>query len=69
VAVAILSELQFTDETLLICNQSVQKVLIRAKKFIKKFNMGIKNAKFHADFESVEKVLKKRTQKQFLAKT
>jgi hypothetical protein len=28
-----------------------------------------KNAEFHADFESVEKVLKKSTQKRFLAKT
>jgi hypothetical protein len=35
-------------------------VLIRAKKkFIQKFNMGIKNAEFHTDFKSIEKVLKK----------
>jgi hypothetical protein len=39
-------------------------VLTRAKKlFFSKFNMGIKNAEFHADFESVEKVLKKCTKK------
>jgi hypothetical protein len=31
--------------------------------------MGIKNAEFHADFESVEKVLEKCTQKKLLAKT
>jgi hypothetical protein len=44
-------------------------VLTRGKKnFIQKFNMGIKNAQFHADFESVEKVLKKCTKK-LLAKT
>ncbi len=30
--------------------------------------MGIKNAEFHADFESVEKVLKKCTKKKLLAK-
>jgi hypothetical protein len=31
-----------------------------AKKIcLKKFKMGIKNAEFHADFKSVEKVLKK----------
>jgi hypothetical protein len=29
------------------------------KFFIQKFNMGIKNAEFHADFETVEKSLKK----------
>jgi hypothetical protein len=55
-----------------ICNQSVQKVAIRAKKkiFRQKFNMGIKkNAEFHADIESIEKVLKKCTKKKLLAKT
>ncbi len=31
--------------------------------------MGIKNAKIHADFESIENVLKKLHQKKKLAKT
>ncbi len=36
-----------------ICNQNVQKVLKRAKKIsCQKFNIGIKNAEIHADFES-----------------
>jgi hypothetical protein len=52
-----------------LCNQSLQKVLLGAKKiFTRKFNTGIKNAEFHADFESVEKVLKN-APKKFLAKT
>jgi hypothetical protein len=39
-------------------------VQTRAKKIsIQKYNMGTKNAEFHADFESVEKVLKKCTKK------
>jgi hypothetical protein len=43
-------------------NQRFKKMLIRAKKnFITKFNTGI--AEFHADFKSVEKVLKKCTKK------
>jgi hypothetical protein len=41
----------------------------RAKKiFITKFNMVSKNAEFQADFESIEKVLKKCTIKKLLAK-
>jgi hypothetical protein len=52
-----------------ICNQSLQKVLLRAKKnIIQKFKMGNKNAEFHADFEFVEKVLKKWTKKKLLPK-
>jgi hypothetical protein len=39
------------------------------KNFLKKIEKGIKNAEFHADFESVEKVLKKCTEKKLLAKT
>ncbi len=42
-----------------ICNQS----------FFFKSKKVSKNAEFHADFESVEKVLKKFTQKKLLAKT
>ncbi len=42
-----------------ICNQSVQKVLIRAKKcFLKKFNLGIKKRRISRWFQSVEKVVK-----------
>jgi hypothetical protein len=41
-------------------------VLIRAKKvFIKKFNMGIKDAEFYADLESVGKVLKNEPKKSY----
>ncbi len=51
-------------------NQSVQKVVIREKKILDKNSIWVsKNAEFHADFESVEKVLKKCTQKKLLAKT
>jgi hypothetical protein len=40
-------------------NQSVQKVLKRAKKNVSKNSVWVsKNAEFHADFESVEKVVK-----------
>ena len=46
------------------CNQSVQKVLIKAKK-----NFYYKTAKFYAAFKSLKKVLKKCTQKKLLAKT
>ncbi len=61
----------FLSRFLRICNQSVQKVLIRANIFILfKNSMWVsKNAEFHADFESVEKVLKKWTPKKLLAKT
>jgi hypothetical protein len=54
-----------------ICNQSLKKVLIRAKKifFPKNQNGYQKNAEVHADFESVEKGLKKCTKKKLLAKT
>ncbi len=41
--------------------QSLQKVLIRAKQLFSFRNS--KNAEFHADFESVEKVLKKCTKR------
>ncbi len=54
----------FLSRFLRICNQSVQKVLI-----FKNSIWVSKNAGFHADFESVEKVLKKCTQKKLLAKT
>ncbi len=43
-----------------ICVQSLEKVPTRAKRFFNsKFFMVIKNAEFHADFKSVEKVYKK----------
>jgi hypothetical protein len=47
------------------CNQSLQKVLMRSKKcfFLKNSIWVSKNAEFHVDFESVEKVLKKCTKK------
>jgi hypothetical protein len=53
-----------------ICNPSFKKVQIRAKKifFVKKSIRVSKNAKFHADFESVEKVLKKCTKKSYYQK-
>jgi hypothetical protein len=61
---------RFLSRFLRICNQSVQKVLIRAKKFLLKNSLKVsKNAEFHADFKSVEKVLKKCTQKKLLGKT
>jgi hypothetical protein len=53
----------FLSRFLRIWLQSFQKVLIYQKKcffFIKKY---ISNAEFHADFESVEKVVKKWTHK------
>jgi hypothetical protein len=41
-------------------------MLIRAKKhFLHKFNMGIKNAEFHADLKPVENVLKNIPQKNY----
>jgi hypothetical protein len=43
--------------------QSWQKVLIWAKQFLQKFNLGSKNAEVDADFESVEKIAKKSMQK------
>ncbi len=51
-------------------SQSVQKVLIRAKKiFIKKFNMGIKKRRISRWFRIRWKSLEKSTQKNLLAKT
>jgi hypothetical protein len=54
------------------CNQSLQKVQIRVKKiFVLKNSIWVpvsKNAEFHADFESVEKVLKKYAKKKFIIK-
>ncbi len=60
----------FLSRFLRICNQSLQKVLIRATKIFSLKNLiwVSKNAEFHADFESVEKVLKKCTIKKLLAK-
>jgi hypothetical protein len=50
------------------CNQSLQQVLIRAKKILLKNSKWLsKNAEFHADFESVEKVLKN-APKKFICK-
>jgi hypothetical protein len=46
--------------------QSLKKVLIWPKNFFYKIKKGIKkpkNAEFHADFKSAEKVLKQFTQK------
>ena len=53
-----------------ICNQSLQKVLIRAKKIfvIKNSIWVLKNAEFLADFESVEKVWKKMHNKKVISK-
>ncbi len=53
-----------------ICNQSLQKVLLGAKQIfsLKNWMWVSKNAEFHADFESVEKVLRKCTIKKLLAK-
>jgi hypothetical protein len=54
-----------------ISNLSLQKVPIRAKPFVL-FKNSIwvsKNVEYHADFESVENVLKKMHQKILLAKT
>ncbi len=61
----------FLSRFLRICNQSFKKVLIRAKKkFLAKNLIWVsKNTEFHADFESVEKGLKKCTKKKLLAKT
>ncbi len=56
----------FLSRILRICNQSLQKVLIRAKKiFYQKIQYGYKRTQ---NFESVEKVLKKCTIKKLLAK-
>ncbi len=54
----------FLSRFLRICSQRSKKVLI-----LKKSKKVPKNAEFHADFESVEKVLKKCTKKKLLAKT
>jgi hypothetical protein len=49
-----------------ICNQSLQKVLIRAKKNSWKKSKKIsKNTDFHADFEFVEKVWKNAPKKSY----
>jgi hypothetical protein len=54
-----------------ICSQSSKKVLIWPKNFffVTKSKKVSNNAEFHADFESVEKVLKKCAKKKLLAKT
>ena len=50
-------------------NQSVQKVLKRAKKNLSKNSVWVsKNAEFHADFESVEKSVEKIFQKKVISK-
>jgi hypothetical protein len=52
------------------CNQSLQKVLKRAKNFFIFFKNSIwvsKNAEFHADNEAVEKVMKN-APKKFISK-
>ncbi len=61
----------FLSRFLRICSQSSKKVLIWPKKFFffTKSKKVSKNAEFHADFESVEKVLKKCIKKKLLAKT
>jgi hypothetical protein len=38
-------------------------MIFKTKFFLKKIKKGVKNAEFHADFKSVEKVVKKCTQK------
>jgi hypothetical protein len=51
-----------------ICIQTLEKMLIGAKKMFSSIWVS-KNAEFHADFKSVEKVFKKYTTKKLLAKT
>ncbi len=55
----------FLSRFLRVWLQSSKKVLIRPLKnfFLKKSKKVSKNAEFHADFESVEKVVKKCTHK------
>ena len=57
----------FLSRFLRVWLQSLKKVLIwPLKKFFwTKIEKGVKNAEFHADFESVEKVVKKCTQKSY----
>ncbi len=61
----------FLSRFLRVWLQSLKKVLIWPKKifFWQKSENVSKNAEFHADFESVEKVVKKCTQKTILSKT
>jgi hypothetical protein len=54
----------FLSRFLRVWLQSLKKVLIwQKKKILKKSRKVSKNAEFYADFESVEKVVKKCTQK------
>ena len=60
----------FLSRFLCICSQSSKKVQIWPNKkiFVKKSKKVSKNAEFHADFESVEKVVKN-AQKKVTSKT
>ncbi len=57
----------FLSRFLRVWLQSLKKVLIWPKKkiFLKKSQKVLKNAEFHADFDSVEKVVKKCTKKSY----
>ena len=56
----------FLSRFLRVWLQSLKKVLIWPKKnFVEKIKKVSKNAEFHADFESVEKVVKKCTKKSY----
>ncbi len=57
----------FLSRFLRICSQSSKKVLIWPLKkfFFEKIEKLSKNAEFHADFESVEKAVKKCTKKSY----
>ncbi len=61
----------FLSRFLRVWLQSLKKVLIWPKKtnFWKKSKKVSKNAEFHADFESVEKVVKKYTKKKVISNT
>ncbi len=61
----------FLSRFLLVWFQSLKKVLIWPKKIflLKKSKKVLKNAEFHADFESVGKVVKKCTKKKVISKT
>jgi len=61
----------FLSRFLRICNQSLQKVLIRSTNFflLKNSIWVTKSAEFHTDFESVEKSFEKMHQKKVFAKT
>ena len=53
-----------------ICSQSMKKIITWPKIIIfLKVDNNVKNATFHANFESVEKVLEKYIKKKLLAKT